>query len=191
MSFLKNMTFARAMILVCLASSGGLGYQVWKKQEKIRDQGLSLEPGGRIERLVQEIQTLSKQYTQLHDKADDEALMTGKQNPISYITKIAGEDKVEIGRVDIKASERQLSTSMVDNNFSITPATKNVKYSKTNIANFLFTLEQKSRRVRVTELRIDALNRDGKTRIALEDYPADLYQFSCKLTSRQRRAVSQ
>ena len=128
MNFFKNMTFARAMILVCLASSGVLGYKAWKNQEKIRDQARALEPDGRIERLVQEIQTLSKQYTQLHEKADDEALMKGKQNPISYITKTAGEDKVEIGRVDIKATERQLSASMVDNIFSISPATKNVKY---------------------------------------------------------------
>ena len=56
--------------------------------------------------------------------------------------------------------ERQVSNTMVDNIFTISPATKNAKFRMTNIANFLFTLESNSRRVRVTELRIDALNND-------------------------------
>ncbi len=187
MSFFKNMTFARAMILVCFFSSCALGYYDWKNQEKLQDRTLSLENGGRVERLVQDIQRLSRRYTQLYEKADDEALIQGKENPISYIDGIANEDKVDIGRVEVGVTARQFSTSMVDNIFSISPATKNAKYRKTHIANFLFTLESKSRRVRVTELRIDALNNDGRTRIAPEEYPSLFYQFTCKLTSRQRR----
>ena len=187
MSFFKAMTFARAMILVCLLSSCYLGYRVWDNQEKIQDGSLSLQESGRVERLVQEIQSLSKQFTQLAVKAENEGLLKGKENPITYINGIAAEDRVEIGRVEVKVNERQFSTSMVDNVFSISPAAKNAKYLMTNIANFLFTLEANSRRVRVTELRIDALNRDGKTRIADDEYPSDYYQFSCKLTSRQRR----
>lgn len=186
MSFFKNMTFARAMILVCLGSSCALGYFVWERQAMIQDRSLSLEEGGRIERLVKDIQTLSKQYSQLYEKADDEGLK-GKEKPLTYINGIAAKDLVDIGRVDVRVSERQFSNTMVDNIFSITPATKNAKFRRTNIANFLFTLESNSRRVRVTELRFDALNSDGKTRIEPEEYPSEFYQFSCKLTSRQRR----
>ena len=88
MNFFKNMTFARAMILVCLASSGTLGYFVWKRQARIEDRNLSLQDGGRIELLVQDIQKASKQYSLLYERAEDEDLK-GKEKPLTYINSIA------------------------------------------------------------------------------------------------------
>ena len=186
MSFFRDMTFARVMIVVCLLGSGVLGYFVFQNHQKIRSTSKALEPGGGIEQLVRDIQRQSKEYSQLYEKKDDEKLR-GQASPNTYIVKIATGDHVDIGRVDIDADEKDVTKDIVDNVYSITPTEKDFMYTRVHIANFLWSLENESRKVRVTKFKMDALNAEGKPRLKPHEIPTDSWKFTCEMTSRQRR----
>jgi hypothetical protein len=55
-----------------------------------------------------------------------------------------------------------------------------------NIGNFLYTLENRTRRLRVTQLSMDALTAAGKQNVLAEEFPSDKWTFTCKVTSRSR-----
>ena len=56
-------------------------------------------------------------------------------------------------------------------------------------ANFLWMLEDKSSRVRVTDLKIEALNSENppKPRLKPHELPSGRWSFSCRVTSRYRK----
>lgn len=182
---LAKLTFARTMILVCLLASVWLGWQIWGNHQKISQQSRELAPEGRVAELVRDIQAHSQRYTQLYKSRDSESLK-GEGNPLSYITKIAADKHVRIGKVDITPSERQVTSNIVDKKYAVRPSQRDDKFTRNQIANFLFKLETDSRRVRVTEVTLEALNADGKPRVDPEEYPSDNWNWNISVTSRQR-----
>lgn len=185
MRMFKGMTFARAMILLCLLGSVVLGYYDVQEFNQIREERKALLPRGTIEILVRRIQQNSKLYSELYKKKGEEGL--GQDDPTVYITKIATDPKIIIGRVDVNAKEKILSQGMVDKIFTISPYNKEIPYTLTHIANFLWSLEDRSRRVRVTDFKIEALNDSNKPRVKNSEMPSEFWSFSCQVTSRERR----
>lgn len=182
---LAKLTFARTMILVCLLASVWLGWQIWVNQQRISTQSRELAPEGRVVELVRDIQAYSQRYTQLYESKDSESLK-GESNPLSYVTKIAADKNVRIGKVDVTPNERQVTSNIVDKKYVIRPSERDDKFSRNQIANFLYKLETDSRRVRVTEVTLEALNEQGKPRVKPEEYPTDDWTWQISVTSRQR-----
>lgn len=181
---MKDLNFAKVMILLCLIGSAVLGWIDWKQYQEIASVKQSLQPDGEVEQLVYKTQKAGKEYAELSRALKGDELKS-QDRPLSYISDIADEPLISIGQVDIRANDRR-GRSTVDHIYSISPQNKDRFFSKLNIANFLFTLEEKSRKVRVTQLKMDQINSNEKTRVRATEFPADLYTFSAELTSRQR-----
>lgn len=184
-----GVTFAKFMILLCLIGSGALAYQDWKQYQSLNTLRSDLRPGaGKVEQTVVETQKLGRRYAELQKALSGDAL-AGKDNPLSYIYEIADKPMVDLGTVDIQTSSRAGvgGANTVDKIYTITPADRNRSFPRYSIANFLFTLEEKSPRIRVTKITIDQMNRDQRAQIKPEEYPADTFSFTAQVTSRERK----
>jgi len=184
-----NVTFAKFMILLCLVGSGVLAYLDWNQYQSITALRSDLRPGsGKIEKTVIETQKLGRRYAELQKALSGDAL-AGKDNPLSYIYEIADKPMVDLGTVDIQTSSRAGvgGANTVDKIYTITPANRNRSFDKSSIANFLFTLEEKSPRIRVTKITMDQLNQDQRPQIKPAQYPVNSYTFTAQVTSRERK----
>ena len=182
-SVLRNFNFVRVVILLSLVGSGALAYFAWEQNKELREIRTALAEGGRVEQLVRDIQSKSLLYTTYKKQVDAEGL-SGQTNPTRYIRAIAGQDKIEVGQVEIVPQKRITAAADVeDETYKITPMNNDRGFQRSTIGNFLFTLEDKSRQVRVTEVRI--WNHDK--RVAPEAIPENLWDFECTITSRKKR----
>lgn len=182
---MKHLTFAKVMIALCLIGSGVLAWYDWQQYREIQRLEDALRPNGPVELHVREIQRLGKQYAELHETLRGDELI-GQESPLFYIQSIADRDKIGIGDVDIRTNERESRRTTVDKIYQITPTNRDRDYAKLSIANFLYTLEEKSPRIRVTKLSIDQLDQEKRNRPRPTEYPSDRYQFSAEVTSRER-----
>ena len=182
---LENLSFAKAMIIICLLGSCALGWQIKNQLSDLQRQGRVLQPDGQLIDRIRQIQSLSESYTQLYESKDSESLR-GMTNPQSYLVNLAVHEDVAVGQVDCRVSTRQLSTNVQDKVYLISPSLKDDTFRREQIANYLYKLENESRRVRVTDLVVEALNADGKKNLKPEEYPSDLWSFTFTVTSRQR-----
>ena len=179
---LKSLNFARTVILLCLLGSLPLGYFGWDRYTKNREMFAAIAPGGQAEKLVRDTQKLSRQYSQLLKERDADRLH-GQANPESYIRSVAWKDRIDLGQLKIAPSEKSLGNGIVDKIYRITPDKKDKVFFRSQIANFLYTLESDSPRVRVTQVKIETIDRRPKP----EDIPTDKWNFEARITSRQRQ----
>ena len=180
-NFFKSLNFARVVIILCILAACPLGYFAWKQYKENTALAESLEPDGRVEKLVASIQRLSKQYSQLTRDRDADGL-SGQTNPESYIRSVAWRDKIEMGDVQISPTPRPLGKDIVDRVYRVTSSKKDASFQRGKIANFLYTLEADSPRVRVTQLKLETVDR----RPAPEAIPTDEWKFEAAVTSRER-----
>jgi len=181
-----NITFAKVMIVLCLIGSGGLAYVDWQQYKQIKQFKEDLRPHGRVELLVRETQILGKQYAELTKSLSNDDL-AGQASPLTYISEIADYPRITIGDVSIQTSESSPGIKgLTDMVYTVSPQPSKRDFSKTEIANFLFTLEQKSPRIRVTKLVIDQLNKGNKAKVEPTQYPGDAYYFTAEVTSREK-----
>lgn len=181
MSFLANMTFPRAVILLSFLGSAGLAYfdfELSTKLDTLRNQEKVLAPQ-RVRAIQQKAGTLST----LAAQANDDPLI-GQTNPGSYVRQIAQDNNVRLGQVDVNpAGQDSISDSVIDVRWSIKPVTKDRGWSKEKIGNFMFLLESKSEQVKVTRVKIEP---PSGVKVKPEDIPRDEYTFEVGITSRQR-----
>ncbi|GEM_PF-1424767 len=186
MKFLKTMTFAQGMIIICLVGSIALAPRLFSNHNKIKSLTAAVAEGGELSSLVARIQSNSQLYSQLHEQKSGESLQ-GQGRATEYILRVAGGDSVDLGRINLpKPSRASAGSGAFDETFTIKPADPNRAFDRTRIGNFLFSLEDGTRRLRVTQLILTALNEAGKTRVKHEEFPSDNWAFSCKVTSRSR-----
>jgi len=178
----KHMNFARFLILVMLLASIPLGYFAYQQRMRIDDLRSALAEQGEVERLAADIQALSRQHSALARQVDEEG-MRGQDDPRSYITSIAYKDKVDIGQVEIVPSENEFIKGVIDKNYRVRPMNKDAQFGRTKLGNFLYSLESESRRVKVTEIKIEAADRKLKP----HEKPSDRWKFECRVTSRQKK----
>ena len=191
MRFFANLNFARSMILVCLLISLPLAYLNYEYQERISVLSEAIGEGGELSRLIPKIQANSALVTDLEKKksADNIALRGGMGE---YIRRVGNDESVQMGRLDFpspKVTPLGRGGNIVDEVYTIKPGERNKEYSRINIANFLFSLEDRTRHLRVTRFSINALSKDGKASVPLEELPADRWRLNdCKVTLRHRKA---
>jgi hypothetical protein len=181
-SFFSHFNFARALILLCLIGSIPLGWYGWQQYQLNTELKQDLAKGGRIERLIQDVQRNAHTFSTKQEEASAEG-MAGESDPVSYIRTVARMDQIDLGQVDINPSDQARQNGIVDKIYRIGPKNKQRTFRRTALANFLFKLEQKSQRVRVTEIKMET---EESRKVKPEDIPNDMWTFEAKITSRQR-----
>jgi hypothetical protein len=179
--FFGSMNFARWSILLSLLGSLALvWFGLWQNSQ-LSEMKAELEGGGAA-KLTQQIAQLARKHSQLSDSLKGENLQ-GEADMQSYIYKIATMDRVEVGNLNVTIpTPEQFSKGIVDKKINVRPDNRERPFARTTIANFLYTLEQQSRRVKVTMITIENANR----RVKNHEIPDDKWTFSAEITSRQR-----
>lgn len=183
-AFFTGFNFARFIILVCFIGALPLGWRAWEQYQANERMKQALSQGGRIEELVTRIQESSRTYTQLMRDRRSEGLIGAQADVQSYIRGKAFGDRVELGEIQIDPSRpRSVGNNMRDTNYAIRPMDRDSSFQRVAIANFLFTLEHDSQRVRVTEVSI----RHENKRLKPEEIPdSDRWTFEAQITTREK-----
>ena len=188
-TMLANMNLARWVILVSVVVSIGLGFWGWS----LHEERVALVDALKIEvpKRAQNIQVLSLRHSELHKEYDREGLR-GQSDPDTYIRRLATDKDVALGGVRINnLPDRSPFKGVVDRKYAISP--QDVKkggrgatgFDRARIANYLWLLEQQSRRVRVTNIRLDPVQKTEPW------VPAnDQWTWDIEVTSRQKIADS-
>ena len=181
-SFLASMNLARWIILLSLLASiglGVLGYSLHK--ERVMLEG-ALEVD--VPKRAQDIQVLARMCSKLNEEFMREGLV-GQTNPEEYIRNLAINSNVALGSVRINASQGEPAKGVVDRKYKIEPQEAKAAHQRDRIANFMWLLEDQSRRVRVTNIRLD---QHGK----FEPWEPsdDRWEWEIEVTSRQKREDS-
>lgn len=181
MSFLQNMNLARGIMLGALVTSAVLGFFGWKQHQELAE--LRADRDRNFPLLVPQLMSSGRKHTQLAKNLDKEGLK-GQTNLMSYAVAAASAEYVEIGDIDPTASKDTNFgvKGIVDQKLSIKPKDPKRGYPRTRIANYLYTLEKDSRRVKVTELEISLAN----SKTSHQEVPEDMWTFQAEITSRQR-----
>lgn len=180
-AFFRNMNLARGIILGSLLASLVLavtGYRLSSKRA-----GLELALAGEVPEIARETQVLSQRYSKLYDEAEMEGLK-GQSDPQTYFRTLAGDPKVRLGGLEITTPQPQRpSKGVVDIKYRIVPQTRDRGFDRKNLANFLWLIEERSRRVRVTQF---SMTREGN--LKPWEYGNDRWKWDIEVTSRQKEA---
>ncbi|MHC4261062.1 MAG: hypothetical protein ACYSWX_00945 [Planctomycetota bacterium] len=178
MKLLAQLNFARFVILASFVGSMVLGYLLWVQTQELTqiDRTLRQAPVK-----VQGLQAQAMQVKDLMRQATDEGL--GRQSdPEQYIRETARESSVNIGQVTPTPQTKE-GQGYEDTHFTIKPARSNTRtFSLGAIANYAYRLEEKSRRVRVTEIQVTPTGRKLREHEILPDE----WTFTLKMTTREK-----
>jgi len=178
-SFFASMNLARAILPLSVIGSIALAAFGWSRSRRLTE--LREHRDVNMPRLAEQVVALGHRHTQLTQARTGENLQ-GETNLQSYIYKIAGMDRVEVGNLDMTPSRAQPSKGVEDEKYRIKPAERERSFKRSTIANFLFSLEQQSRRVKVTDIKIEV----AQKRLKPHEIPDDSWTFEAEVTSRQR-----
>jgi hypothetical protein len=179
-SFFANLNLARGIILVSLLGCIVLGVLGWQRSRELADMKQNLEGG--LQPLVKDLMQTAQRHTMLAKTLKDDSL--GPQADLeTYIRKVAAKDKVEIGNVNMTFSDEARGKTFSDRVYRIKSDTKDRTFQRLRIANFLYTLELDSRRVKVTDMKLELAE---KKKPKAHEVPADEWVFDAEVTSRQR-----
>jgi hypothetical protein len=138
----------------------------------------------RVPELARELQVNARRYSRLYDEAEGAGL-TGQKDPQTYLRDLARDKDVLIGATAItKAANSSPVKGVVDEKYMIRPQTTDRGFLRVNLANFMHLIEQRSRRMRVTHVR---LTREGKPRE--NEYGNDRWMWEIEVTSRQKEGA--
>ncbi len=178
-SFFSNLSFARITMLGSLALSLALlltGFGLHRRRTEL-ERALALE----VPRTAQDIQVQSRRYSALYDEAEREGLK-GQEDPQTYFRSLAAHSKVVLGGINIdKLPTNSPSKGVIDIKYKIEPQSAERRFDRKNIANFMWLIEEQSRRVRVTSVH---MKREGNFK-PFEIGP-DRWEWRIEVTSRQK-----
>jgi len=174
--FFGHMNFPRWIIVTMLLTSGVLGWFVYQEMNRLT---LVQDELKHVPAIVKEIQQHALRLDALQALADKEGLI-GEADPEFYIQRIASLDAVQIGAPNITPSVFSPKKGVEDHKYRIRPQDRNRAYKRVRIGNFLYKLEEESRKVRVTEIKLDTTDHVKKGEIG-----NDNWTFEVELTSRQ------
>jgi len=175
---MKNLTFSRMVILLSLLGSVVLGYLNYVKGARLNEMELEV---ANAPKLAAEIQQLSLQLKELQYKSSRDSF-SALDDADLYVRTIAQEEKVSIGSVNVDPGERDVSKGIVDKIYSIVPTDKKRPFTRVHISNFLYSLEEKSPRLRVTRFEMESPGRSVRP----HEIGDDRWTFEAEITSRQR-----
>ena len=178
-AFFKDMSLARGIILGSLVLSLALAVTGFKLHQK--RVGLDQALAGAVPDLARETQVLSKRYSKLYREPELEGLK-GQGNPETYLRGLIIDPKVRLGDVDIsKPTPTRPSKGVIDIKYRVVAQPRDRGFDRRNLANFMWLIEEKSRRVRVTQL---SLTREGS--LKPWEYGNDRWKWEIEVTSRQK-----
>lgn len=182
-SFFQNMNFARGLILVSAVGTPAIGIYCWQMRGEVAELREALET-----KMVPTVQTLmqsAQRHTELEKLKKGESLVgSGETDMNTYIRRVGAKDHVEIGELNVTSQETALTSGIVDKRFTIKPDSPTASFDRLRIVNFLYSLEDESRRVRLTRVKLEVADQKG---LKPHEIPKDLWRFDCELTSRQRK----
>ena len=176
--FFGNLNFTRMVILTSLVGCAVLGYFVWNMQAELEELEKQVHTDAPL--LVNEIQQLAVDFDHYQQQLDLDKFAS-LEDPEDYIRTIAIQDQVQIGDVNIGPSKKPIGGGVTDYRYRIEPMDKKREYELDFISNFLYRLEEKSRRVRVTQLKLDPVERMKAHDIGKRKN----WTFTATVTSRQ------
>ena len=195
-AFLSGFNSARALILIFLIGSCVFGYMAFEQHGKLGklrgDLGLDSKsqldpslmiPGGtkaRYQRSMENLVAAAKMHTNLSDEIDGDGVAR-ESSPMVYIRKQKDLRKVALGRVDITPRTAQPVRGVTDSNYMIKPEDPKASFTRDQVSNFFFSLEDGSPRVRVTELEVKTANK-----VKDEELPPDAWTMTCTVTLRDK-----
>jgi len=156
--FFGAMNLARWIIVLGLLASIGLAANGWRLHE--RRVALQSELSESVPARAQNIQFLGQLYSKLQADAEREGFVT-QDKPDLYFRGIATDDTVKLGQIEVApADPRSYYKGTVDLAYTLRPTvSKDESYPRDRLANFMYLIEQKSGRVRVTRVRLDPAQR--------------------------------
>ena len=92
---------------------------------------------------------------------------------------VAAKGAVELGLIDITARESPAGKGVTDKLYKIKPSDRS--FLRSRLANFFFSLEADSRRVRVTSLKVETFSKTKP-----EEIPEDRWTFEADVISRSK-----
>ena len=195
MSLLKNMSAMKVMIILCVVAAGVLGWFGWEQHKRVdhlrkylgvNAQDELVAPKAEVELDAELLQIAASNFTALTKELEGDDLR-GDSSPQSYIRKIATNGKIALGGVDIDPRDSE-ARGYTDSTYAIKPRplSSNSRvapsFQRTQLANFMFKLEEGSKRVRVTNFRIQASDKALKP----ETIPQDRWTFTGTVTIRNK-----
>ena len=157
--FFGAMNMARWIIVLGALGSIGLATNGWRLYSERTDLQAGLVET--IPDRAQNVQFLGKLFSKLQADAEREGFVT-QDKPDLYFRGIATDETVKLGQIDVDpAQPRSFYKGTLDLSYTLRPQVSRVDegYPRDRLANFMFLIEQKSGRVRVTRIRLDPAQR--------------------------------
>ncbi len=180
--FFAGMNLPRLVFLGCMLASAGLGWFVYQDSVRLKEIKLELR---RVPKEVQQIQQLAEELNGLLIAAGGDGLLQAQDDAELYIRQTASEPEVLIGQLVVTPSRSRGSRTkgVEDVRYKIEPLSKNTKFSRGQIGNFLYQLEAKSRLVKVTHIKLSPAQKNLKPG---EINQTDAWIFEAEVTSRRK-----
>ena len=175
---MRSLNFPRLVIVVALTLSAGLGWLVYQRTQRLEQIHSELKL---VPQLVRDIQKLGIQLNNYQEAASGEILKGEDYDAETYIREIAADTNVNIGQVRTQPSTKSPYSGVEDRIYKIQPDTRNPRFTRSQIGNFLYKLEADSRRVRVTNLEL----RPAK-KIKAGEIGDDIWDFEAAITTREK-----
>jgi hypothetical protein len=172
----------RIMIVLLVLGSGFLGWTAYKQHQRIQFLRAALAPNGIVPKTVASIQQNAEEYALYKDRAASDQLKD--QDPASYIRGLAGHPNINIGRLELDRTEDEPARGINQLNYRIEPNDSKTTFDRRNIANFLYKLEEDSRRVKVTYIEMNPA-----TKIDEGARPQDTWRMKATISMRERKAT--
>ena len=181
MGILSSLTFPRAMIFGTLFGSLVTGWFVYQRTAELRQLEMDVRQAPLV---VRSIQMKAQELDQLESAANREGLKGDIQNDIeTYIRAKASGPNINLGQVDFTPSTAEPFRGVEDLKYKIRPREKKTQRAlRGSIANFLYTLEQDSRRIKVTSIKIDPFEPLKPGQLG-----NDYWTFEAEITSRRAK----
>jgi hypothetical protein len=179
-AFFKSMNLARGIILAALLGSVVLLWIGLRHASRLSEMKQNYSTD--VAKIAPQLAQLARKHSQLTEGLKGESLQ-GEANLQEYIYKVGTMDRVEVGNLDLVPSKPDpIAKGVVDKAINIRPDNRDRAFERTKIANFLYTIEAQSRRVKVTMVKIENADR----RVKPQEIPKDQWTFEAEITSRQR-----
>ena len=173
-SFFGNLTFSRTIILLSFVGSAVLGWMLYKEKQKLAEYDAGVAYADTV---VPKIVTHARELDELVKAAAREDFGNSMSAVESYVREKARDDNVHVGQMDISKPKEEVIFSggagggkVEDKVYTVEPsAAGKSEFTRSEIANFAYLLEQESRRVKVSRMLIRPTQKNVRDDEALED----------------------
>ena len=184
--FFSNMSVERWVIVTSLllaTALGSVGFFKFHRERVVLEDALEAD----IVQLAQQTHSAAMKYSRLYKEADLQELTGSQGNMESFLRTLATRKEASLGQVDVKISEsaNSIRKGVQDIRYTVQPQNRDRAFQRIGIANFLFMIEDESRRLRVSHLRLTLSPKNLKE----WDFPPnnpELWFWETEVLSRQK-----